>query len=311
MMSVTIDPSETRRPASPAPRPSHVNLRLVLLSSLGILGLAGFGVLAFTTLGDLAGPQFTRPSLAKISAASPVTKHSASEWPDLRDGVPALAPSQPKAAAPAPTLAVAAPAKVERLPAAATPPVVQAAVKPPEPPSLPASAPVVQAVEVKIPEKRLEVAATQKPVRLPPIENAAVLPPARPASLIPATRTAAVIAPLSTETTRSRATNGIFTALPPERETTPRKPVATAAAPHAKPAAAKTAAAKPAAAKPAAAKVASAAAPEAMPASAAAEESEQTELFGLKVPSLAPAGRKIAEGVEALGNAVKSLPDHF
>jgi hypothetical protein len=40
-------------------------------------------------------------------------------------------------------------------------------------------------------------------------------------------------------------------------------------------------------------------------------EPEQTEFLGVKVPSLAPAGRKIAESVEALGNAVKSLPDHF
>jgi hypothetical protein len=31
----------------------------------------------------------------------------------------------------------------------------------------------------------------------------------------------------------------------------------------------------------------------------------------MKVPSLAPAGRKIAEGVEALGNAVRNLPSAF
>ena len=44
---------------------------------------------------------------------------------------------------------------------------------------------------------------------------------------------------------------------------------------------------------------------------AAAPEPEQSEIFGLKVPSLAPAGRKIAESVEALGNAVKNLPNQF
>lgn len=159
------------------------------------------------------------------------------------------------------------------------------------------------------PPKRIESVAA-KPARLPPIENAAVLPPARPAALVPVTRNATLIAPTQNETTRSRATNGTFTALSSEREAPKHPPTALA---HAKPVEAKPLAAKPVApkpvavAKPAPAKVAAASAPEPQ----AEAEPEHTEVFGLKVPSLAPAGRKLAEGVEALGNAVKSLPDRF
>jgi hypothetical protein len=50
---------------------------------------------------------------------------------------------------------------------------------------------------------------------------------------------------------------------------------------------------------------------QAAPAPAETEQLEAAEVFGLKVPSLAPAGRKIRESVEALGGAVKSLADRF
>lgn len=49
----------------------------------------------------------------------------------------------------------------------------------------------------------------------------------------------------------------------------------------------------------------------AAPAPAETEQLEGTEVFGLRVPSLAPAGRKIQESIEALGGAIKSLPDRF
>ncbi|KQP31167.1 hypothetical protein ASF49_11375 [Methylobacterium sp. Leaf104] len=300
MMSVTIDPSETRRPAA-APRPSRVNLRVVLLSGLGVLGLAGFAAIASTTLGSLAGPQFTRPTLAKATAAGSGLGNSASDWPDLRDGVPALAPAAPKTVAAAPEGAAVpvAAAKAELLPAAIAPPVVQVArgaAATPTDVKVPEAKPTETLAETPA-QKPAVLAAAPKPPRLPQIENASVLPPARPASLVPATRTAALIAPLPNETTRSRATGGTFTALTPEREPEKRKPVVSAA--HARPALAK-AAAKPPAAAAAAAQVAQ-----------AEPEPEQTEFLGVKVPSFAPAGRKIAESVEALGNAVKSLPDHF
>ncbi len=335
-MSVAIDPSETRRPAAPSPRPSRVNLRVALLSGAGLLGLAGFTAFAFAALGSLAGPQFTRPTLATASATPTGLGSNASEWPDLRDGVPALAPSRPKPVAAVPDQPPAA--KAERLPAAVSPPAAQVAdvrrvqetsmevksmdarpvdVKSVDTKPLDAKAAGPKVAEVRAPEampveKPAAASVVAKPVRLPQIENAAVLPPARPASLVPATRTATVIAPLPNETTRSRATNGTFTALAPE--TPKHSPVAPKAE-------ARTTAAKPAAPKPAADRSSVARAQSAKPAkpetaaapqvAQAEPEPEQTEFLGVKVPSLAPAGRKIAESVEALGNAVKSLPDHF
>lgn len=310
MMPVTIDPSETRRPAPPVARAPRAGLRLVLLSGLGVLGLAGFTALASSVLGGLAGPQFVRPTLK--SAAS---TQSASDWPDLRDGVPALAPVKPVtdrasakpipetvSATPEPDRTVAATASTAR-PSAAMP--LAATPVPPAPPV--ASSPAATPAALTQAAKPAETAAAPKPARLPPIENATVLPPARPASLVPATRTATLVAPSPAETTRSRATPGTFTALPPEPEASKRKTVVTAPQPTIKPPAAQ--AAKPAhAAKPPVPKVASATAPEPQ---AAEAEPEHTEVFGLKVPSLAPAGRKLAEGVEALGNAVKSFPDRF
>lgn len=334
-MSVTIDPSETRRPAPPAPRPSRANLRLVLLSGAGLLGLAGFTAFAFATLGSLAGPQFTRPTLATVSATPASLGRNASEWPDLRDGVPVLAPAQSKPVAAVPAQPAAAP-KAALLPAAVAPPTAPVAeVKPSQ--AKPVDATSLQAkslepksweskpagatlAEARPPEQRVSEAlpvekptaapVATKPARLPPIENAAVLPPARPASLVQATRTAALIAPLPSETTRSRATNGTFTALAPEGPK--HNPVAKT--PETRASVDKPVVVKPVATKPVVAKAASAkpAKPETAPQVAQAEpEPEQTEFLGVKVPSLAPAGRKIAESVEALGNAVRNLPDHF
>ncbi|MCJ2045672.1 hypothetical protein MKK58_14205 [Methylobacterium sp. J-078] len=310
MMPVTIDPSQTRSPAAPA-RPARPNLRVVLLSSLGVLGLAGFAALASSMLGGLAGPQYTRPT---IQSAAMTQK--ASEWPDLRDGVPALAPAKvetvkvansgPESAkaetvasmtgtvpaeARAPERAASVVAVSAAPKAVATPSPIQTAV------AQPAITPAAVTPDVPAPQKRIEAAATPKPARLPPIENAAVLPPARPAALVPVARTATLIPPSPNETTRSRATSGTFTALTSEREA-PQKRVAPSPVAHA----------KPAAVKPVPAKVAAAAA---APEPQAEVEAEHTEVFGMKVPSLAPAGRKLAEGVEALGNAVKNLPNSF
>lgn len=326
-MSVAIDPSETRRPAAPAPHPSRVNLRVVLLSGAGLLGLAGFTAFAFAALGSLAGPQFTRPTLATASATPASLGHNASEWPDLRDGVPALAPSRPKPIAAVPDQPPAA--KAELLPAAVTLHAAQVAdirriqEKPTDARPVDAKLAGPKVAEVRAAEAMpVATPVVAKPARLPQIENVAVLPPARPASLVPATRTATLIAPLPNETTRSRATNGTFTALAPE--TPKHSPVAAKAEVRttvAKPAEAKSAETKSAETKPVVTKPTVARAQSvkpAKPATAAAPqvaqaepEPEQTEFLGVKVPSLAPAGRKIAESVEALGNAVKSLPDHF
>ncbi|MFC6740612.1 hypothetical protein [Methylobacterium tardum] len=42
-------------------------------------------------------------------------------------------------------------------------------------------------------------------------------------------------------------------------------------------------------------------------AQAEASEPEETEVLGIKLPSLAPAGRKLKESVDALGDAVKNV----
>ncbi|MGT2478734.1 hypothetical protein ACU4GR_07315 [Methylobacterium oryzae CBMB20] len=42
-------------------------------------------------------------------------------------------------------------------------------------------------------------------------------------------------------------------------------------------------------------------------AQAEASEPEETEVLGIKLPSLAPAGRKLKESVDALGDAVKKV----
>ncbi len=47
--------------------------------------------------------------------------------------------------------------------------------------------------------------------------------------------------------------------------------------------------------------------PTATVAQAEPAEAEDTEVLGIKLPSLAPAGRKLKESVDALGDAVKNV----
>ncbi len=47
--------------------------------------------------------------------------------------------------------------------------------------------------------------------------------------------------------------------------------------------------------------------PTATVAQADAAEPEETEVLGIKLPSLAPAGRKLKESVDALGDAVRKV----
>ena len=80
-MSVTIHPSQTRPAESKAP--ARRRLPLILGAAGGGTALLVFAVGAFAFFSDLADPR-SRP--ARIA---PV----ASQWPDLKDGVPALAPA--------------------------------------------------------------------------------------------------------------------------------------------------------------------------------------------------------------------------
>jgi hypothetical protein len=296
-MSIAIDPTERRiaaegrAPAEPK-APSRV-MRAALIAVLGGVGLVGLSAGAYSMLSGLAGPPPSKVRIGRISA----------DWPDLRDGVPALASSHrpsgpvPAEADPLPVRAVVAPAES----------------KAQEAKILEAKAPETKAVEVKLlqtkpadvkavdtkPVQVANIASPSKPARLPPIENAATVPSAPAVALVEKARTAPLVAPTPVETTRARATTGgTFAALPP---------ASAEAGPKAKPAPV-VARTKPAA-KPvpaASEKVAAA-----QPAQAAEPEAEETEMFGMKVPSLAPVGRKLIEGVEALGNAVKRFPEQF
>lgn len=250
MMSVEIDPSEMRGPAAARAvtggRPAAARLgRTLLLAGLGGFGLVGLSAGAYSMLSGLAGPPLGKARLAR----------GAADWPDLKDGVPALAPASASAAAP------------QRAQALVSAPAAQ-------PPAEPA-----------VPERWADPPGEPKPALpspLPAIETIA-LAPAALAPLVMAVRTAALVGPRPAEAIRARAPTVTVAALPlasREAAAPRRKALATAQTP-----------------PPVA--VAQAAAP------ALAPDPEETEVFGLKVPSLAPAGRRFVEGVEALGKVVK------
>ncbi|WP_336486608.1 hypothetical protein [Methylobacterium nigriterrae] len=304
MMTVAIDPSETRatgvtRAPEAARRPALG--RMILLGALGIGGLAALSVAANALLAGFAGPPPMPIALNRNAAA----------WPDLKDGVPDLVsrsgghPAALPAAATEPATTATASAAPIATVASADPdalapggtvptPAVDAALRP----SL--GAPRDVAAERPVPAKAAKdpakaaaaVARTAAIVPMPPrrppmIENAAVIGPVREAPVLAPTKVANAVAPLRSETVRARSSDGTFAALPPDSAKA-RPKAAAKGKPGQKPA-----------------EVAQAA-----PAQPAAEaESETTEIFGLKVPSLAPAGRKIQEGIEALGNAVRGGPD--
>ena len=289
LMSIAIDPTE-RRVAAEVPAhavrkpPSRVG-RLALITVLGGVGLVGLSAGAYSMLSGLAGPPPSKVRLGRVSA----------DWPDLRDGVPALAPSHRSTDA--------VPARAPADAALADPAPARVAVAPVDTKAPELKAPENRAAEAKPVEMKpvqvAGVAPPARPARLPAIENAATVPAAPAVALVEKARTAPLVAPTPVETTRARATTGAtFAALPPA-------PTETAPKPKPAPVVART---KPAA-KPAAAPAEKVAA--AQPAQAAEPEAEETEMFGMKVPSLAPVGRKLAEGVEALGNAVKRFPEQF
>lgn len=275
MMPLAIDPSEMRAPARLAKAAARQrSARPILLAALGCVGLVGLSAGSYALLSGLAGPQTTRIKVGRMAA----------DMPDLRDGVPALVPSITTVRSPVP----ATPVPVAPVAVAAT---VRALEVPP------------RAVDVPLTTLAAKPDAPAKPARVLPMENATLVAPSRAAALIPVMRTAALVAPSAGETTRSRVSTSetSFAALPPEPAT------AEAPAPRKKPVPVVTRAKTPVAKPASTTRVATA--PDSPPSAAA--EAEETEVFGMKVPSLAPAGRKFVEGVQALGDAVKSWPDRF
>ncbi|WP_375462345.1 hypothetical protein [uncultured Methylobacterium sp.] len=291
MIDLALDPSETRVPAEAAPR-RRVG-RIVVLGLLGLAGTGAFAVAASTVLSGLAGPQ----------RAPAAIRQGAADWPDLKDGLPALATGSVPAAVPAVREIVTAPAEPARLvaiparadavpwidpdtrraegPAEAGHPTTAAAAKPG----------AVRSKDADL-NAEPEVSAQRPPRPMPSIVHVPVIGPSRQATLVAPVR-AAALAPLPAETVRARTTDPTFAAPPAEpARVKPRAEAQAKRSPAEKPVAARTAAAE----------------TKAAPAETADEDAE---VFGLKIPSLAPAGRKIRESVEALGDAVKSLPDHF
>lgn len=286
-MSIALDPSEMRAPGeghAPVKRriPSGAG-RLALLTLLGSVGLVGLSAGAYSMLSGLAGPPPSKVRMGRVST----------DWPDLRDGVPALVSG---IGTPAPITAPAIPPVREA--ALADPGSAKSLAAPIEVMTAQPRAVGAKPAEIKPPQV-VSVAPATKPTRLPVIENAATLPNAPAVALVEKARTVPLVAPTPTETTRARATTGTaFAALPPAPAEGASKPKSAPSVARAKPAA-----------KPVPVAVEKVAA--AQPPRAAEPEAEETEMFGMKVPSLAPMGRKFAEGVEALGNAVKRLPEQF
>ena len=326
MIDLALDPSETR--SAPAATQRTVVrrpwLRIALFGALGVGATGAFAGVASTYLAGLAGPQRAKPIAMSQKAA---------DWPDLKDGMPALAGSGP-----------AVPKVREILPAEPAPqPVVDTRVDPMlRAGNTAAEVPALPVAPVVAPNALAAAGKPEVPARkpLPVIVEVPVIGPAHQVTLVAPARTVPGITPLAAETVRARTETTTYAALPPE----PPKAIAAKPAPtkdeairnegakpettkpeiskaepvkarprieaHAKSSpvpASKPVAEKPAARKPLAVEAKAA---ETKPSSAQAQD-EDTEVFGIKVPSLAPAGRKIRESVEALGDAVKGIPDRF
>lgn len=281
MMDLALDPSDTRPHRSPDLRPGRKpSLRLVLAGLVGVSALAGFGVAASTLMAGLAAP-----TPVKLGPSS-----RAADWPELKDGLPAVAgiapavPVTPKPAEPEkPALRMAVlPEALAPAPAVASPPMSGPAR------SIPSAPPPAKSVAVpEAPTKRIPT-----PTPVAPIAAARQVVP------LPPTRTAALQQPRASETVRARD------AVVPAAAPTP-KPVAATPIPASpeKPARKVMAVSKPPVAK----KAADAAKPGAATVAQAEPADEETEVLGIKLPSLAPAGRKLKESVDALGDAMKKV----
>lgn len=270
MIHLALDASETRATLGLPVRRGRVSgLRIALFGLAGAGALGGFAVAASSLMAGLAAP----------APVKFVASGRAAEWPDLKDGLPALAGSGS---------ATALPAQAEK-PADAAAPVVQTASLP-DPAT--AVAPRTKAV-VPAPPPAKAAALPASPTRRIPVPTP-VVPVATVKQVVPLppTRTVALQAPRAAETVRAREATASNAA---------PKPVA------ATPAAIQPSKAEKPAHRALAANKGAEKAKATTTAVAQAEAPEETEVLGIKLPSLAPAGRKLKESVDALGDAVKSV----
>lgn len=289
-MSVAIHPSETRRAEAP-PRavPGASRLRLLGGLALGGTALAVFTAGALSFFSGLADPR------ARPVRVAPV----ASQWPELKDGVPALSDG---ATAEAPRLNLP---RAEPPPRAETPAIATAA-----PPAVQARAAEAAPIRSE-PTRTASVAPTGRPNL--PIEPAQTLPPARAAAPVTPAKVAPALAPSRAETVRAKEEQPArFVSLPAPKaksetaksETAKAEKIEAAKADPVKPEAGRAAVTKPekaeAARKPAApartrvTEARPADAPATAPAPAAVAEDEP-EVLGMKIPG----GRQIRAGWDA------------
>ncbi|GJE39442.1 hypothetical protein [Methylobacterium persicinum] len=294
MSEFLLDASETRPArAAAAPRGRSAYFKPILIGGACAAALAGFAVAASSVMADLVVP-------TKLNRGPAIGQGLAASWPDLKDGLPAkkgtpVTVTESKAAAPAaPAPRMASLGDPMAYPAGA-------AVSPPSP------QPVVARSTPAKPTDRIPV-----PTEVAVVANASAT------KVIAPSRTVAALAPRPSETVRARdeGVKPVEEAAKPRdeaphtREAAVEKPVSHHAAAKAKPVAAKAPAPEPA--KVAAAKVAppkpvaTAAKPAVTHTATAEADSDETEILGVKLPSLAPAGQKLKDGVSALGDAVRN-----
>lgn len=305
-MSVAIHPSEAR--PSEARAQARFRLPVIAGAAGGGVALVVFAVGAFSFFSDLADPRSRPTRIAPV----------ASQWPDLKDGVPALAPTtdgpaiEPRRASlpiaePTPSTSSPVPVKATApipvaVPTQATA-LVQAAA--PAQATLPAQAtPPTQAALPARGAATVQAAASSPTRGNPPIEPAPTVPATgRTAAALPPAKVTVPLPPSRSETVRAKTEQPAkFVSLPAPKakpeiakaETKPEAKAETAKADAARKAVPaprnRTAETRPT-------QTASAQPPAANPAQDSADE---PELLGVKIPG----GRQIREGWDAAVNGL-------
>ncbi|MCJ2025672.1 hypothetical protein [Methylobacterium sp. J-067] len=299
MSELSLDTSERRTArAAAVPQGQRSLARPLLLSVAGAAVLSAFAVAASSVMAGLVTP------IPRLTQPPAIGQGLASSWPDLKDGLPARAGEPVKITESKAEAPKAAPGP--RMAAFSTDPQAFDGGTPTLP--TPQPKPVAQRPAPVKPTERIPV-PTEVAVQ-------ANVPAAR---IVTPSRTVAALAPRPSETVRARDEAVQVAEEPPKAA--PPKPVAVATPAPAKPKPAPVATAKPThepvkaakaetpkpTVKAAAAKPAPAIAKPAVTQTASAEaDSDETEILGVKLPSLAPTGRKIKDSVSALGDAVRS-----
>jgi hypothetical protein len=297
-MTPSLHPSEIRLPAPERRVAGRI-----------LLGVAAVGVMA-----SFAAGAFFLARLPEEPAPK-VTFTRIEDWPEIKNGVPELAPRKPAQAAPVasatpPLVPESAPPSPVRAEPVAFPAEPALAARPPEPEAVMGldlrGTPAAEQ-GARVADRRPLPASEPPPpasASAPPIPPQPAQAPARAAAekAAPERAAAAAAAVVSTAALQSAAA-----ALPSAGPATAAdKPRVQPSAPQSKAAARPKPPAKSAKAKPRTEKVASAPrAPEtppvAAPPPAPAAEDDRVHVLGLSLPNLLPSGRKIREAIGSLG----------